>query len=129
VLFVSVVYMEIVLEPSVVSDCLKTFLDDPQMARAYQRPSTEANQEVNFIKYMIILGMFVVKCRVQNFLLNYSCTLICIEKYLVNYSYFDSCSRFGRLLLRTCEWIFEFPTSLAILTGHCGMGYIYFMTI
>ena len=30
VLFVLVVYMEVVLEPSIVSDRLKTFLDDPQ---------------------------------------------------------------------------------------------------
>ena len=58
------------------------------MARAYYRPSIEANQEVNFFKYVIMLGIILV---------NYNCSLKCIEKVLVKYSYFGCCLKSGDL--------------------------------
>ena len=60
------------------------------MAQAYWRPLIEANQEVNFFEYIIML---------ENFLVNYSCSLKYVEKNLVNYSCFGSCPRYGIFLL------------------------------
>ena len=60
------------------------------MARAYQRHSIETNQEANFLEYIIILEIFLV---------NYSCSLKCIEKNLVNYGYFGNCPRSAIFLL------------------------------
>jgi hypothetical protein len=59
-------YMEVVMEPNIVSDHIKAFLDDPQWlsmlkilsGEAYLGPLIEANQEANFFKYLIILGIF-----------------------------------------------------------------------
>ena len=38
VLFMLVVYMEVVLEPNIVSDRIKTFIDDPQWPKHIKDP-------------------------------------------------------------------------------------------
>ena len=74
------------------------------MARAYERPSIEENQEVNLFKYIIILGTFLVNYSCSSnwsgiFLVNYSCYLECFKKNIVNYSCFDSCPKSEALFL------------------------------
>ena len=69
------------------------------VALAYWRPSIEKNQETNLLKYIIILGFFFLvyfSCfsnRFEMFLGDYSCFQECIEKNLVNYSYYWQLSK------------------------------------
>ena len=48
--------------------------------------STKENEEENFFQSVLVLGFSLV---------NSSCSLKCIKKHLVNYSYFGSCPRSG----------------------------------
>lgn len=74
-------HMEIVLEPNIASDLTKVFLDDPEWPKHI--PQLKQIKRPTFLKYMITLVNFVV---------NYNCSLTCIKKNVVNYSYFRSCT-------------------------------------
>jgi hypothetical protein len=54
------VYMEVVPEPSTVSDYIKVFFDDPQWPKHIKDPQTKRSQEVNFFEYIIVLGIFPI---------------------------------------------------------------------
>ena len=59
-LVVLVVNTEVVPKPSIESDRMKEFLDDPQWSEHIKRLSTKANQEANFFKYVIMFGIFLL---------------------------------------------------------------------
>lgn len=47
--------MDVIMEPFTISDHIKTFLDDPRWHEHIKDPQRTANQEVNFLKYIIVL--------------------------------------------------------------------------
>ena len=89
VFFVLVVYTKVVAEPNTVSDRIKVFLHDPQWPEHIEDP------EVKQTKRQISLILTENGDSVRFFfLVNYSCSLKCIEKNLVNYRYFfGTCPR------------------------------------
>ena len=82
VFFVLVVHTKVVAEPNTMSDCIKAFLDDPQWPEHIEDP------ELKQIKRQISPILTENGDSIRFFLVNYSCSLKCIEKNLVNYRYF-----------------------------------------
>ena len=90
VLFVLVVYMEVFPKPNTVSDHIKAFLDETQWPEHIKDPYLKQIKRRTSSNMQLYLDFFLV---------NYSCSLKCIEKNLVNYSYFGSCPRFEVFLI------------------------------
>ena len=60
--FVLVVYTEVVPEPSIVSDCIKVFRDDPQWPEHTKDPQLKQIKRRTSFECIIIFGICLVNC-------------------------------------------------------------------